>query len=157
KTSNVPDSLDISTERRLKKFGHARFPREPMTLPLHSRTANCSVRSVPVKECFARRFGRTERGTEHVLMTPPCPCASRSRASDSLQHVGKRIDYGVLLRLGHLREQWEREALARDPLGHREVAGLVAEEPVRRLEVNRDRVVQTGLDAAFFQFRPDTV
>src|SRR5690242_16353899 len=37
-------------------------------------------------------------------------------SANLLERVRQRVDHGVLLGLGHFREQWDRQALARYPL-----------------------------------------
>src|SRR5437773_12186062 len=71
------------------------------------------------------------------------------------QRVREGLDHPVHLLLGHLRVERQREALPADPLGHGEVARLVSQILVRRLEVDRNGVVQTRLDALPLQLDPD--
>src|SRR5262249_40405805 len=106
----------------------------------------------------------TSRSTmcEPTSPAPPvtrivCPSIKFAIPSLPTQHSLKRQGNAILLRRRHLRVKRQRQALAADALGHREIALAVTQVPVRLLQVDGRWVVQAGLDAAGLQLAPQPV
>src|SRR6185437_7677244 len=115
-------------------------------LAMRPRTRLSSTRISPAPASMRR-----STICEPIRPAPPVTStvdpSSEIDISGNLQSFFQGVDHGVLLGGGHLGKQRQRQALASNPLGHGEIPFAVAQVLICLLQVQRDRVVQAGVDA----------